>query len=204
MFNVSERINNSSLLEPHTASILDTLQIPYTGSNPFTLALCIDKIRVKKLLAYHEIPTPKWDYAYSMDDEIDDEMHYPLIVKPGNTDNSIGITNDSVVTNKRELKKQLEYIVLKLGRPALVEEYIEGDEYDVTIIGDNETNLRVLPLSRSLFHKMPKGYWHIYPFAAKWDSDPAYQKIITQRPPKISANVSRPLSQKSRSIHIIY
>ena len=191
VFNVSERINNSSLLEPHTASILDTLQIPYTGSNPFTLALCIDKIRVKKLLAYHEIPTPKWDYAYSMEDEIDDEMHYPLIVKPGNTDNSIGITNDSVVTNKRELKKQLEYIVLKLGRPALVEEYIEGDEYDVTIIGDNETNLRVLPLSRSLFHKMPKGYWHIYPFAAKWDSDPAYRKIITQRPPK---NISKRLT----------
>ena len=50
-----------------------------------------------------------------MDDEIDDEMHYPLIVKPGNTDNSIGITNDSVVTNKRELKKQLEYIVLRIG-----------------------------------------------------------------------------------------
>ena len=95
------------------------------------------------------------------------------------------------MTNKRELKKQLEYIVLKLGRPALVEEYIEGDEYDVTIIGDNETNLRVLTLSRSLFHKMPKGYWHIYPFAAKWDSDPAYQKIITQRPPK---NISKRLT----------
>ena len=49
IFNVCERINNSSLLEPHAASILDTLQIPYTGSNPFTLALCIDKIRVKKI-----------------------------------------------------------------------------------------------------------------------------------------------------------
>lgn len=191
VFNVAERINNSSLLEPHAASILDTLQIPYTGSNPFTLALCIDKIRVKKLLAYHEIPTPEWDYAYSMDDEIDDEMQYPLIVKPGNTDNSIGITNESVVTNKRELKKRLEYIILKLGRPALVEEYIEGDEYDVSIIGDNETNLRVLPLSRSMFDKMPKGYWHIYPFDAKWESDAAYKKIVTQRPPK---NISKRLT----------
>jgi len=191
VFNVAERINNSSLLEPHAASILDTLQIPYTGSNPFTLALCIDKIRVKKLLAYHEIPTPKWDYAYSMEDEIDEEMQYPLIIKPGNTDNSIGITNDSVVTNKRELKKRLEHIVLKLGRPALVEEYIEGDEYDVSIIGDNETNLRVLPLSRSIFDKMPKGYWHIYPFEAKWETDDAYKKIVTQRPPK---NISKRLT----------
>ncbi|MCX6800286.1 MAG: hypothetical protein NT091_04035 [Candidatus Falkowbacteria bacterium] len=53
VFNVCERINDSSLLEPHAAAILDTLQIPYTGSSPFTLSLCIDKIRVKKLLAFH-------------------------------------------------------------------------------------------------------------------------------------------------------
>ncbi len=191
VFNVCERINNSSLLEPHAASILDTLQIPYTGSNPFTLALCIDKIRVKKLLAYHDIPTPNWDYAYTMDDEIDDELKYPLIIKPGNTDNSIGITNDSVVTNKRQLMKQLEKIIVKLGRPALIEEYIEGDEYDVSILGSDESDLRVLPLSRSIFDKMPKGYWHIYPFKAKWEEDPIYQKIMIQRPPK---NISKRLT----------
>lgn len=191
VFNVCERINNSSLLEPHAASILDTLQIPYTGSNPFTLALCIDKIRVKKLLAYHDIPTPNWDYAYTMDDEIDDELKFPLIIKPGNTDNSIGITNDSVVTNKRQLMNQLEKIILKLGRPALIEEYIEGDEYDVSIIGSDEVDLQVLPLSRSMFDKMPKGYWHIYPFKAKWEDDPIYQKIQIQRPPK---NISKRLT----------
>jgi len=190
VFNVCERINNSSLLEPHAASILDTLQIPYTGSNPFTLSLCIDKIRVKKLLAYHDIPTPRWDYAYTMDDDIDEDLKYPLIIKPGNTDNSIGITNESVVVNKRELKKQLEKIILKLGRPALIEEYIEGDEYDVSIMGSDEADLRILPLSRSIFDKMPKGYWHIYPFEAKWKEKAAYKKIITQRPPK---NISKRL-----------
>lgn len=191
IFNVCERINNSSLLEPHAAAMLDTLQIPYTGSNPFTLALCIDKIRVKKLLGFHDIPTPQWDYAYSMDDEIDDELKYPLIIKPGNTDNSIGITNDSVVTNKRQLMKQLEKIIVKLGRPALIEEYIEGDEYDVSIVGSDETDLKVLPLSRSIFDRMPKGYWHIYPFKAKWEEDPVYKKIMVQRPPK---NISKRLT----------
>lgn len=190
IFNVCERINNSSLLEPHAAAILDSLQIPYTGSNPFTLSLCIDKIRVKKLLAYHDIPTPNWDYAYSMDDDIDDELKYPLIVKPGNADNSIGITNDSVVSNKRELKRQLESIIVKMGRPALVEEYIEGDEYDISIIGSDETDLRVLPLSRSMFDKMPKGYWHIYPYDAKWQEKNVYDKIMVQRPPK---NISKRL-----------
>jgi len=182
--NVCERINNSSLLEPHVASIFDVLQIPYTGSNPFTLGLCIDKIRVKKLLSYHKIPTPEWDYVYSLDDNIRDDLRYPLIVKPANTDNSIGITNDSVVTNKEELRRQLEKVIKEIGRPALIEEYIEGDEYDVPIIGTNKDDLRILPLSRSIFDEMPAGKWHIYPFEAKYTDDPTYKAIIVQRPPK--------------------
>ena len=184
VFNVCERINNSSLLEPHVASILDTLQIPYTGSNPFTLGLCIDKIRVKKLLSYHKIPTPEWDYVYSLDDDIRDDLRYPLIVKPANTDNSIGITNESVVRNKEELARQLEKVIKDIGRPALIEEYIDGDEYDVPIIGTSEEDLRVLPLSRSIFDELPTDIWHIYPFEAKYTEASIYDKIVLQRPPK--------------------
>lgn len=185
VFNVCERINDSSLLEPHVAAILDVLEIPYTGSNPFTLSLCIDKIRVKKLLSYHKIPTPEWDYVYSLDDSIRTDLKYPLIVKPANTDNSIGITNNSIVTDADQLKKQLEYVVEELGRPALIEEYIEGDEYDVSIIGNEEDDLRVLPLSRSVFDKMPAGYWHIFPFESKYGEEEVYREYISvQRPPK--------------------
>ena len=190
VFNVCERINGSSLLEPHAASLLDILQIPYTGSNSQTLALCIDKIRVKKLLSFHTIPTPKWDYVYDVSDPVRDDLHYPLIVKPANSDNSIGITNNSVVTNQKELKKQIEHTVLELSTPALIEEYIEGDEYDVSILGNEENDLQVLPLSRSIFTNMPKGYWHIYPYEAKWNADSAYKKIIIQRP----ANISKKLA----------
>lgn len=182
--NICERINNSSLLEPHAAAILDALQIPYTGSSPFTLGLCIDKIKVKKLLTYHNIPTPKWDYVYSLDDRIDSSLRYPLIVKPANTDNSIGITNESVVRNEDELKKQLKKTIVDIERPALIEEYIDGDEYDVSIMG-NEDDLKVLPLSKSIFSNLPEGYWHIYPFEAKFvDSKMYKEKIIVERPPK--------------------
>lgn len=190
VFNVCERINNSSLLEPHAASIFDALQIPYTGSNPFTLGLCIDKIRVKKLLTYHKIPTANWDYVYSMKDKVREDLEYPLIVKPANTDNSIGITNESVVMNREELDAQLKKTLVDIKRPALIEEYIEGDEYDVSILGSEEEDLRILPLSRSVFNKMPKGYWHIYPFEAKWTKDSVYNKIVVQRPPK---NISKKL-----------
>jgi D-alanine-D-alanine ligase len=184
VFNVCERINNSSLLEPHVAAIFDMLQIPYTGSNPFTLGLCIDKIRVKKLLSYHKIPTPEWDYVYSLDDDIREDLRYPLIVKPANTDNSIGITNDSVVRNKAELARQLEKVIKEIGRPALIEEYIDGDEYDVPIIGSEEDDLRILPLARSIFDALPSDLWHIYPFEAKYTESEAYKKIVVQRPPK--------------------
>ncbi|PIQ76183.1 hypothetical protein COU78_01340 [Candidatus Peregrinibacteria bacterium CG10_big_fil_rev_8_21_14_0_10_49_24] len=195
VFNVCERINDSSLLEPHAASILDIMQIPYTGSNPFTLGLCIDKIRVKKLLAFHDIPTPRWDYAYAMDDAISDDLRYPLIVKPANTDNSIGITNNSVVTNTKELQRQMEEVIVQLGSPALVEEYIEGDEYDVSIIGNDEEDLKVLPLSRSIFTAMPEGYWHIYPFDAKWTEEDAYERIVIDRPAKIPGRLASLISE---------
>ena len=190
VFNLCERVNDSNLLEPHAVALLDILQIPYTGSNPFTLALCLDKIRVKKLLAYHNIPTPRWDYAYSLADTISADLQYPLIVKPGNTDSSIGITNESVVTNRQELQNQLKRVIVDTERPALVEEYIEGDEYDVSILGSDEDDLRVLPHSRSIFQEMPKGFWHIYAFESKYTDDEAYKKIIIQRPPK---NISKKL-----------
>jgi D-alanine-D-alanine ligase len=192
VFNVCERINDSSLLEPHAASLLDVLQIPYTGSNPSTLSLCIDKIRVKKLLSFHNIPTPRWDYVYSMEDEIDQDLRYPLIVKPSNTDNSIGITNESVVTNPEDLHKQLKNVIVDLGCPALIEEYIEGDEYDVSILGSEEDDLKVLPLSRSIFKDMPEGQWHIYTHDIKFAPDITPEKagIIVQRPAK---NISKKL-----------
>jgi D-alanine-D-alanine ligase len=192
VFNVCERVNDSSLLEPHAAALFDILQVPYTGSNPSTLSLCIDKIRVKKLLSYHGIPTPNWDYVYAMDDEIDQSLRYPLIVKPSNTDNSIGITNESVVSNSEELHKQLKKVLVDLGCPALIEEYIEGDEYDVSILGSEDDDLRVLPLSRSIFKDMPEGQWHIYTHDMKFAPDvtPAKAGIIVQRPAK---NISKKL-----------
>ncbi|MFA5076311.1 MAG: ATP-grasp domain-containing protein [Patescibacteria group bacterium] len=191
VFNVCERINNSSLLEPHAASLLDILQIPYTGSNPSTLSLAIDKIRVKKLLNYHNIPTPRWDYAYTLDEDIDESLQYPLIVKPANADNSIGITNESVVTNKEELNRQLKKIIVDFNRPALIEEYIEGDEYDVSIMGSEDDDLKVLPLSRSIFKNVSPGTWHIFTHDMKFSnlSNESFG-IIQQIPPK---NISKRL-----------
>jgi D-alanine-D-alanine ligase len=194
MFNVCERINNSSLLEPHAAAILDCLGIPYTGSNPLTLALCIDKIKVKKILEQHGLPTPKFDYVFQKDEPIREDLRYPLMVKLANTDNSIGISNQSVVTSVKDLKSQVNHLLEKYNRPVLIEEFIEGDEVDVSIMG-NEDRVKVLPLSRSIFDDLPKGVWGIYPFQAKWESGSVYEKIRVERPAKYSLKLAALVSE---------
>jgi D-alanine--D-alanine ligase len=194
IFNVCERINNSSLLEPHAAAILDCLGIPYTGSNPLTLALCIDKIKVKKILEQHGLPTPKFDYVFQKDEPIREDLRYPLMVKLANTDNSIGISNLSVVTSLKDLKNQVNHLLEKYNRPVLIEEFIEGDEVDVTVVG-NEERVKVLPLSRSIFDDLPKGTWGIYPFQAKWESESVYEKIRVERPAKYSQKLSALISE---------
>jgi D-alanine-D-alanine ligase len=185
IFNLCERINHSGLLEPHAASLLDILQVPYTGSNPFTLSLCLDKIRVKKLFAFHHIPTPRWDYLYEADEAFDEDFPLPAIVKPANSDSSIGITNDSVVANRKALKERIGYVLHDLKRPALVEEFVDGDEYDVSILGNWDDKQRILPLSRSVFEDLPDGYWHMYPYEAKFLGSEVHKKgIDVQRPPR--------------------
>lgn len=185
IFNLCERINHSSLLEPHAAALFDILRIPYTGSNPFTLSLCLDKIRVKKLLSFHSIPTPRWDYLYERDDEFDENFPLPAIVKPANSDSSIGITNDSVVETREALLERIDYVLGDLERPVLIEEFVEGDEYDVSILGNWGDDQRVLPLSRSVFRNLPEGYWHMYPYEAKFEGSEVHKKgIEVQRPPK--------------------
>ena len=191
IFNVGERIHNSNILASYAPSIFDILQIPYTGSSSLALGLSMDKIQVKKLLSYHGIPTPKWDYIYEINEEIDSALRYPQIVKPANTDRSFGITNESVVNDQEERSGQLKKIVEEMGSPALIEEYIEGDEYDVAVLGNENVDLRVLPLSRYIFRDMPADLRHIFTYNMKNpDVSLADFGIAVQRPAK---NISKKL-----------
>jgi len=112
-FNIANGINAGIGTKPHTSAIFDMLQIPYTGSGYEAFALALDKIRFKKILAYHEIPTPTWDYAYSLEDEIDEEeIDYPMIVKPGHADKLIGIETGAIVHDRAELRTEITKIIM--------------------------------------------------------------------------------------------
>lgn len=148
IFNTTEGIGQDATLIPQAAALIEALHIPMTGTSSYNLALCKDKIRVKKLFEYHSIPTPKWDYMHTADDTLRLDMRFPLIIKPGATDDSIGITNSSIVKNKKELYKQVKYITENLHMSALIEEYIDGEEYEVSIIGNYNEDIQVLPLTK--------------------------------------------------------
>ena len=137
---------------------LESLHIPITGSESMNLAICQNKILVKKILNFHNIPTPNWDYVYKLTDNIKNDLQYPLIIKPALGSNSFGITNDSVVYNHKDRDRQIKKIILQLKTPALIEEYIEGDEYEVSVLGNSDDDFRVLPLARSIFVKKPGVY----------------------------------------------
>ncbi len=169
-FNVCERFNGSSLFEPHIASMLELLNIPYTGSGPLTLATCINKVRVKEILMHHGILTPNYQVFYSRNKKLDTELKFPLIVKPACMDNSIGITADAVVHNEEELRSKVGYILRTYDQPALVEEFIDGKEITVGVLG-NGRNATILPISEVTFENWPDELDRIYSYEAKWLKD---------------------------------
>jgi len=167
-FNVCERFNGSSFHEPHVAAMLELLNIPYTGSGPLALALCMNKVRVKEIMMHHGIPTPKWQVFSSRNKKLDPELKFPLIVKPSKMDNSIGITADSVVNNEKELQSMVGFILRTYNQPALVEEYIKGRDLDVGVLGNGNT-LTCLPIMEVAFKDMAPDPFRIFSYEAKWD-----------------------------------
>lgn len=169
-FNVCERFNNNSMFEPHVAAMLELLGIPYTGSGPLALALCMNKARVKEILMQNGIPTPGFQVFYSKNKRIDPNLKFPLIVKPICMDNSIGILNDSVVYNEKDLKNRVAYVNRVYNQPALVEEFIEGREFAVGTMGNNG-NAVALPVSEYVFLNLKEDEKPILSYELKWDID---------------------------------
>jgi len=169
-FNVCERFNGNSFFEPHVAAMLELLGLPYTGSGPLALATCINKIRVKEILMFYKIPTPKYQVFYSRNKKLDADLEFPLIVKPSQTDNSIGITQDSVVNAESELRKKVDYVIRTYNQPALVEEYIEGRDLDVGILGNGNSMVN-LPITEIAYKGNSKSPYNIFSYEAKWDKD---------------------------------
>jgi D-alanine-D-alanine ligase len=166
IFNLCEEFLGQTSMEMNIAAMLDFFKLPYTGSPALVLGLTQDKETTKRLLSAQGISTPPY-LVISPGDKIESgALRFPLIIKPAREDGSLGIDNKAFVINFKEMKRQIQVIHRLYSQPALVEEYIEGRELNVSIIG-NEA-LQVLPISEIDFSKLPQGLPRICSYAAKW------------------------------------
>jgi len=165
VINLCESVFGESHLEMSIPCLLELLRIPYTGSSSLALGLCQDKGLAKDVLTAHGIPTPKYRVMFSGEEEISG-LSFPLIVKPLREDASIGISKESVVRGEAELKARVRYIRETYRQPALVEEYIEGRELNVAILGNDPP--QVLPISEILFLNKGADQPKLVNYQAKW------------------------------------
>jgi len=192
IFNLCESLKGESLHEMHVAGIYELMNIPYTGAATLALGTCLNKVRTKEILRAHGIPTAHHIISSNIEScHIDDaQVHFPFIVKPIHEDASIGIMNSSVVYDMESLQKQIAYILKTFDEPALVEEYIEGRELNVAIIGNKQPML--LPISEIDFSKLPSGYPKIVTYNAKWvEGTPEYDGTVGTCPAQLDPAVEQ-------------
>jgi len=170
IFNIAEGVRGESR-ESHVPAICEMLGIPYTGSGPLTLAICLDKARTKEILNYYNIPTAKHQVFKTPEDELDKNLKYPLIVKPIHEGSSIGVGVKAVARSNRELVDRVCEINIKYNQPALVEKFLPGREFTVAVIGN--TKPYALPVVEIYLSKYPKKTKGVYSYEAKtiWEND---------------------------------
>jgi D-alanine-D-alanine ligase len=170
--------------EMHFAGALELLGIPYTGSAPLALGLCRDKVKTKLILRGHGIPTAPFELVESPDAPLEN-LRYPVIAKPAQEDGSLGITDASVAADEPAARRAIGAVLERFG-PVLVEEYIEGRELNVPLLGNRPP--RVLPVSEIDFSGLPAGAPRICGYEAKWEqADARYAGTVGVCPAELPA-----------------
>jgi D-alanine-D-alanine ligase len=166
VFNVAESFDGKSALESNIAALLNLLGLRYTGSSPAGLILAGDKALTKKVLGFHEIRTPRFASVYRGALEAAGELAFPLIVKPPQEDASLGISELSVVHDVGELLRTMDRIHSEFRQPVLVEEFIDGREFYVGVLGN--AHPQPLPPIELRFDSADRAAPRIASFDAKW------------------------------------
>lgn len=194
IFNLAEGFGRDPFGESWIASYLELQSLPYTGSNPTTLALCLDKAKTKAILQSQDLPTPHY-HLFTSNSEKKDKLEFPLIVKPVHEDASIGITPNSVTHNEQELLGQVNFILSTYNQPALVEEFIDGKEINVSILGNKQPT--ALPICELVFNfdNLPK----IASFDSKWVPDSLQHELMSRKCP---ADISSSLESKVKQLAV--
>jgi D-alanine-D-alanine ligase len=201
VFNLLEEFDGIVTYDQHVVAFLELMRQPYTGCNPRGLLLSRDKSLSKQLLAFHRIATPQFAvFRRGARFHVPKKLRFPLFVKSTVEDASLGIAQASVVEDAAKLKERIEFVHEQVKSDALVEEYIEGRELYVGVLGNER--LTRLPVWEMVFGSMPDNLAGIATRKVKWDK--RYQAkygITTHAAADLPPQVLAALDRLSRRIY---
>ncbi|MBI1797844.1 MAG: ATP-grasp domain-containing protein [Candidatus Eisenbacteria bacterium] len=169
LFNLVESFGGDDSQDTNIGGYLELLDRRFTGAGSSGLYLAQDKTLAKKIFTFHGIHTPYFTTVYRGRLEHSHDIHFPVIVKPAREDGSIGIQFGAVCTSIKELMERIDYIHAEFDSPALIEEYIEGREIYVGVIGNEKPE--ALPVVELDLSKLPAGTPRIAGSEVKWEED---------------------------------
>ena len=208
VFNIAEGLHGTNR-EAHVPAICEFFAIPYSGSDPFTLSLCLDKARTKDFLTAHRIPNAP--YALIEDEaslasflgrlgsdsrrRLGSDSKFPMFVKPVHEGSSKGITEKNFVRDRDELEAQARFLLATYDQPVIAEEFLPGAEFTCGVLG-NGASAQVLPIVGMNFESLPNGALPIYGFEAKWVWDTPEEPLdIFECPARISPMLQRSIEE---------
>ncbi|HTD01192.1 MAG TPA: ATP-grasp domain-containing protein [Chthoniobacterales bacterium] len=170
LFNLVEQFKNNPGFDQNIVSLLEMQGVPFTGCGSTGLTLCKHKGISKKILGHHGIPTPSF-VVIPRGQRIGGprQLKFPILVKPVKDEASYGISRASFVQNEEQFRERIAFIHEKHKSDAIAEEYIDGRELYVSIMGN--TRLRVLPIRELVFREVPANEPKIATYKAKWDEE---------------------------------
>jgi len=187
IFNVAEGFYGSSR-ESQIPSMLEMLNIPFTGSDSITTGVCHDKSRCKEILSYYKIPNPE----FFITDKILPEstnFNFPKFVKPLHEGSSKGIYNSSVVNTLKEMNDEIIRIKECYNQPSLIEDFLSGKEFTAAMLGNGD-EVRVLPVVEINLDLVPSDFNKIYSYEVKWFFDTRENQLdIFHCPAKVSKEI---------------
>jgi len=187
VFNIAERLFGPNR-ESHIPTLCEILNIPYTGSDPLTLSICLDKSRAKEILSYYKIANPRF-WIVEPDAAVPADIELPAIVKPLYEGSSKGIKDNSVVGTREELTARVRDVQALYKQPVIVERFLSGREFTVGVLG-NEPHLEILPIVEIDHSLLPRGAKPIYSYEAKWIWDTPDRPLeIFKCPARLSRNL---------------
>jgi D-alanine-D-alanine ligase len=205
VFNLLETFGSNQLGAVGVVGLLDLLGVPYTGGGPGEFYIQEDKGLTKKLLSFDGIKYPEFA-IFSQDAELETggHLHMPLFVKPLRMDASIGISGKSLVHSTKEMIERVTNIHKSVHDAALVEEYIEGREFYVGVLGNQEP--QAFPAIEMDFSGMPEGMAHVLDSKAKWDEKSAEYKgtkaVLADIPDEVRARLQKVAVDAYRALRV--